>query len=215
MAIKNKTFVISLGGSVLVPAGPDPLMIKKYVQFFKQKIKQGYRFAVVIGGGTTAREYQAALKTANPKVSRQELDWLGISATMLNAELVSKAFGKSGSKILFSGGAKPGHSTDFVAVKMAKKMKADAVINLTNLYYVYTADPAKHKNVKILKELTWQEFKKIVGGKWVPGANLPFDPAACQLAEKLGISVIVSNGKDLKNLSNILLGKKAKATIIK
>ena len=214
MATKKKTFVISLGGSVLVHDGPDGLKIKKYTDFFRQKIKQGYKFIVVIGGGTTARQYQAALKKANPGVSKNELDWVGISATKLNAELVNRAFGKN-SSIFFTGGEKPGHSTDYVAVQLAKKHKAEAVINLTDLYYVYSADPAKHKNVKKFTELTWQQFKDIVGGKWVPGAKLQFDTVACRLAEKLGISVIVSNGNDLKNLNKILQSRQAKATIIK
>jgi hypothetical protein len=52
--------------------------------------------------------------------------------------------------------------------------------------------------------INWQGLFKIIGHKWVPGANLPFDPMAGKLAKKNQIKVIITNGKNLKNLKNIL-----------
>ena len=57
-------------------------------------------------------------------------------------------------------------------------------------------------------------FRKIVGSKWDPGLNLPFDPVAAKLGEKLKLKVIVMNGKPLSNLSNFLRGKAYKGTVI-
>ena len=57
-------------------------------------------------------------------------------------------------------------------------------------------------------------MKKITGGEWKPGANSPFDPMACKLAEESGISVVVMNGKNLDNLEKCFRGEKFTGTII-
>lgn len=55
----------------------------------------------------------------------------------------------------------------------------------------------------------------MVGNKWSPGLNAPFDPIASKLAQVENIKVAIMNGKNLKNLENYLEGKKFKGTIIK
>ena len=50
--------------------------------------------------------------------------------------------------------------------------------------------------------------------KWVPGANTPFDPIASAKAQKLGLEVVVMNGKKIKNLQNYLSGRPFRGTII-
>ena len=47
-----------------------------------------------------------------------------------------------------------------------------------------------------------------------PGLNLPFDPVASRLAERLGIKVVVMNGKKLGNVRNFLNKKSFTGTII-
>jgi len=85
---------------------------------------------------------------------------------------------------------------------------------LTNIDQVYDKDPRKYKTVKPLKDLTWNEYRKICGNKWVPGMNLPFDPIAAKYAQKNKIKVVILNGKKIKNLKNYLDGKSFKGTII-
>ena len=76
------------------------------------------------------------------------------------------------------------------------------------------ADPKKVKTAKPIKQMTWAELLKITGRKWHPGANVPFDPAASELASQWGMKVIITKGTDIGNFKKILLGKKAKGTII-
>ena len=57
-------------------------------------------------------------------------------------------------------------------------------------------------------------MRNIVGGKWKPGLNVPFDPIACREAERLGLKVVII-GKGIKNLKNFFNGKKFRGTIIK
>ena len=88
------------------------------------------------------------------------------------------------------------------------------MINLSNIDYVYDKNPKKFKGAKPLKNISWKDFRKIVGNKWDPGLNLPFDPVASKLAEKLKLKVVVMNGKPLSNLKNLLSGRSFKGTVI-
>jgi len=49
-------------------------------------------------------------------------------------------------------GWKPGWSTDYDAVIMAKNISADAIINMSNIDYVYDSDPKKNRNAKKLNQ---------------------------------------------------------------
>ena len=223
-----KTVVISVGGSIIVPDKVDIKFLKDLKKLIEKFVKKGYRFGIYCGGGTLAREYQKAASSI-AKLSQTELDWLGIHATWLNADLLVKIFGKvadkcfiidptkkvkSKKKVLIAGGWKPGWSTDYDAVLLAKNLKADMVINMTNVDYVYDKDPKKFRNAKPIKETTWKQLRKLVGSKWSAGLNMPFDPIASKEAEKSRLSVAII-GKNLKNLEKLLKGKKFKGTIIK
>ncbi|OGE93703.1 MAG: hypothetical protein A3K08_00670, partial [Candidatus Doudnabacteria bacterium RIFCSPLOWO2_01_41_7] len=185
------------------------------------------KFFILVGGGKVARNYQKALLEFGAKPS--ERDWIGINVTILNAEVVRQLFGgysyskiiadprkkiKTTKDIVVGGGYKPGWSTDYVAVLLAKKYGAEAMINLSNIDYVYDKNPKKFKGAKPLKNISWKDFRKIVGNKWDPGLNLPFDPVASKLAEKLKLKVVVMNGKPLSNLKNLLSGRSFKGTVI-
>ncbi len=91
------------------------------------------------------------------------------------------------------------------AVLLAKNIGAKLVINLSNIDHVYDKDPRKYKDAKKIVEISWDAFlKHIVGDKWKPGMNTPFDPVASKEAKKAGIDVIVADGRDLENLRHIL-----------
>jgi len=78
------------------------------------------------------------------------------------------------------------------------------IINLTNIDYVYDKDPKKFKDAKILKEIDWKNYRKIVGEKWSPGLSSPFDPISAKLAEKLRMKIIIINGREIERLENVL-----------
>ena len=154
---------------------------------------------------------------------------MGIYTTHTNAQFVRLMFGqKANSKIvinptkkvnfkeniLLAGGWKPGWSTDMIAVLLAKTYSAKTVINLSNIDFLHTKDPRKFKDAKKITTISWGGLLKITGKKWRPGANVPFDPIAAQFAEKNKIQAIIANGKNLKNLENILNGKNFDGTTI-
>ncbi len=116
--------------------------------------------------------------------------------------------------VIVGAGWKPGWSTDYDAVLIAKNYGAKKIINLTNIDYVYDKDPKDFPDAKPLGEISWKDFKEIIGEKWSPGANKPFDPVASKLADELGLKVVIINGYKLENLENVLNNRPFIGTII-
>jgi uridylate kinase len=227
---KKQTFIISLGGSLIVPqTGIDWQFLKKFRQLILAQIKKGHRFYLIAGGGSTARNYiNAASKVV--KVTNEDLDWLGIHTTRLNAHLLRTIFRNEAhpqiiksptfhidckEKVIVASGWRPGWSTDFVATVLAHEYDITTIINLSNIDYVYNKDPRKFKDAKKIEKISWKDFRKIVGDKWDPGMHAPFDPIASKIAQEENIEVTIMNGKDLINIENCFSGKKFKGTIIK
>jgi uridylate kinase len=224
----EKIYVISLGGSLVVPNEINIKFLSLFKNIIEKKIKENKKFIIIVGGGKTARNYQNAAK-ALTKVSNEDLDWLGIHATRINAHLLLTIFRKYAyfriiknpkekinfkEKILIAAGWKPGFSTDYDAVLLAKTYGSDTIINLTNVDYVYDKDPNKFKSAKPFKEISWKDYLKLIEQKWIPGMSAPFDPIASKLAQKFKFKVIILNGRKLKNLENYLTNKTFKGTII-
>ena len=223
-----KPIVISLGGSIVVPDKIDYNFLKKFRALILKHVKKGKRFILICGGGATARLYQKAASKVF-KLSAEDLDWIGIHSTRLNAHLMRTIFEdiahkriirnpteeiKFNEKILIAAGWKPGCSTDYDAVLLARNFKSHSVINLSNIKKAYTKDPKKYKDAKPLDKINWKKFREIVGNKWIPGANFPFDPVASKLAEKLKLKVAIMKGTNLKNLDDYLNNKKFIGTTI-
>ncbi|MDO8490083.1 MAG: UMP kinase [bacterium] len=228
MKKKSETIIISIGGSLIVPDMVDTDFLSELRTLLIGYMKKGVRFVLIAGGGKTCRRYNAAAE-AVVKVSKEDLDWLGIHTTRLNAHLLRTIFkgwahpevvkdphrqARFKEPMLVTAGWKPGCSTDYDAVLFAKNLHCKKLINLSNIDYVYTKDPRKHSDATPIKEIHWKEFRKMLPKKWDPGLNSPFDPIAAKEAEKLKMTVAIMNGKDMKNLTNFLEGKSFTGTIV-
>lgn len=229
MPHREPIVVISLGGSIIAPpSGIDTAFLKAFRRLLLTRVQSGTRFILICGGGTTARMYQQAAR-AVVALTRDDLDWIGIHATRLNGHLLRTLFRDVAHRtmvkdptrkiswkepVLIAAGWKPGASTDYDAVLMARQYKASVVVNLSNISLLCDRDPKKYPDAKPIRSINWKDFRKIVGSTWEPGANLPFDPIASKVAEKLHLRVILANGRDLKNLNKILAGKKFVGTVI-
>ena len=225
----KKTYVISIGGSLIVPPeGVDWHFLQELRVLILEKIKQNNKFFLIAGGGMTSRNYVDAASRV-VKIERDDLDWLGIHTTRLNAHLLRTIFRDqanpeiiknptfrlfSEKKIMVASGWKPGWSTDYVATMIAQEYDIKTIINLSNIDYVYDKDPNKHQDAKIMLKMNWAEFRKLVGNKWSPGLNAPFDPVAAKKSQELGLKVIIMNGKNIANLKNYLDRKKFKGTVL-
>ena len=58
---KSEYYVISLGGSLIVPkTGIDWKFLKNFRKLIIKEIKKNKKFIIIAGGGNTARDYQPA-----------------------------------------------------------------------------------------------------------------------------------------------------------
>jgi len=228
-ANRAKTFVISLGGSLIVPPGGiDVKFLQKFRKLILEMIGRGFRFLIITGGGETAREYMRSAGKIG-KIKTIDNDWIGIEATQINAALLRAIFSSAAhpeviidprapeikGKLIIGAGYRPGNSSDYVAVKLAEKYGFKKLVNLSNIDYVYDKDPRQFKDAVKKEKISWPDFQKIVGRKWTPGLNAPFDPIAAKLAGRLKMEVAILNGRNLDNLRAYFSGRKFEGTIIK
>lgn len=220
--------VISLGGSLIVPNAVDHAFLKDFVGLIKKKVKNNKRFIIICGGGGINRVYNNAASEIR-KMTNDELDWIGIFATRYNAEFLrilfsdlaykqittnpNKSF-RTNKPIIIGAGYIPGWSSDYDAVHLAKTFGAKTVINLSNVDYAYDKDPRVFPDAKPIENTTWKDFRKIVGNKWTPRMNSPFDPIASRDAEKFKLKVLILNGKNLLNLERAIDNEKFIGTVI-
>ncbi|OGL66766.1 hypothetical protein A2856_03305 [Candidatus Uhrbacteria bacterium RIFCSPHIGHO2_01_FULL_63_20] len=228
--MSRPTFVLSLGGSIVAPErGIDTAFLTGFRDLILRHVSRGWRFLIVVGGGVTARHYQDAARELSD-LTREDLDWLGIHATRLNGHLLRTMFRgvahpavvkdptrspKSWVKpVMIGAGWKPGWSTDYVAVRLAKRMGTDFIVNLSNIDYLYSEDPKKNPKAEPICEIGWKDFQEMVGETWDPGMNAPFDPVASKLARTSKMKVAIVNGTDLKNLDALLCGHRFTGTMV-
>lgn len=223
----KENIVISLGGSLVAPGEIDLGFLKTF-KYAMQKYLKEKRFFILVGGGKICRVYQKALLEFGAK--NTDRDWMGINISKLNAEIVKQMFDgnaypkiiadpnkkvKTNKDIIVGAGWKPGWSTDYDAVLIAKNHNVKTIINLTNIDYVYDKNPNEFPDAKPMENIDWKSFGHIVGDKWSPGLSMPFDPRASKLAARLKLKVIMINGKNLERLEDFLNNKPFIGTTIK
>jgi uridylate kinase len=213
--------VISLGGSLLTRS-LTPKNFKGYAEVLRKLKKDGHKLVVVCGGGSTCRKYQRIAKKLG--ADNVSLDRIGIAATHLNAMTLIACLGEDAyplslrtpqqvvknlnEKILVCGGNLPGCSTDYDAALFAKAIKADLLINATNVKGVYSSDPKKNPRAKRFKKLSYEEFERIISGlEQTPGEYRLFDLKAAKLIKKARIKTLIIDGRDPKNILKAVEGK--------
>ena len=237
--MQKENIIISLGGSLVAPNEIDIGFLKNFRHSII-KYLASRKFFVFVGGGKICRNYQKALSEFG--ADNKEKDLIGIDVSRLNARVVKQLLGEfaysevitnptkkvnTKKDIVIAAGWKPGWSTDYCSVALAKNLGIKTIINLTNIDYIYDLpastmqkalqagkDPNKFPTAKQLKEVSWKDFKKIVPEKWTPGLSVPFDPRASKMAEILKIKVVMINGKHISRFEDFLNNKQFIGTTI-
>lgn len=214
---------------MIVPDQIDTHFLSNFRALILDKVEQGFSFYIITGGGKAARRWRDAAKEINADVSADDLDWVGIGATRLNAELVRATFADanipriildtrepvtSDSPLVFAGGVRPGNSSDWAAVEAAKAVGAKKLVNLSNIDYVYTADPRTNPEAQKIEKISWSDFRTLIPSEWDPGLSSPFDPVAAKEAEAIGLEVAVINGAKLEEFSHYVDEKPFVGTVI-
>jgi len=219
--MQKERVIISLGGSLVVPDAIDTVFLASFKTLVSSLIAEGFSFVVIVGGGKTARKYQdAARALGNPP--EDDLDWIGIQATRINAQLLRSVFKgiarenfikdptlpiEGNDSLIIAAGWKPGRSTDYCAVTIAKNLNAKKIINLSNIEYVYESDPKKNPDAKKFEYLSWKEFRALIPTEWSPGLSSPFDPIAAKEADEAGMEIAVISGTHLEEIQKYVKGE--------
>lgn len=225
---ERKRIVVSVGGSLIVPDGIDTEFLSRLKTLVLEKVQRGFSFTIIAGGGKTARRYQEAAHIVTP-LSRQDIDWIGIHGTRMNAQLLRNVFVgyahpqviknptidiEADEPIIIAAGWQPGWSTDYCAALMAKNIGAKRLVNLSNIDYVYSSDPNKNPDAEKIEKISWEAFRKLIPAEWDPGLSSPFDPIAAKEAETLGLEVAIINGAHLEEFSHYLDDQPFVGTVI-
>jgi uridylate kinase len=223
-----KTIILKLGGSIFLPEEINTIFLTKLKSTIEEYTSKGNRFIIIVGGGYTCRKYQNALKEVITPTN-DTLDWLGIHATELNAQLLKLMFeGKASpeiitdptkpvdknSNIIIAAGYKPGWSTDYDAMLLSEQFEDKMIIVLSNIKNIYNKDPRKHPDATPYKNMTWKELSELVGDKWTPGLNTTMDQVAVKIGLKNQVRVVFADGRDIENFKKILNEKDFEGTII-
>lgn len=229
----KEKIVMSVGGSLIVPnGGIDTDFLSKLNSFVRKQLAQNQnrQFFLVIGGGSVSRHYRdAGRDVIGHELTRDDLDWLGIHATKLNAHLIRTIFRdiahpyiikhyeiirKVSEPVVVAAGWKPGWSTDYDAVLLCEDYNIKTIINLSNISQVYDKDPNKFQDAKPIDKISWNDFQKLVGDEWIPGMHAPFDPVAAQKAQESEVKVVVLNGHDFENIEKYFRDEEFVGTVI-
>ena len=228
MADYRETIVISMGGSLVIPDQIDVAFITRMKELVRHFNDEGYQIFLVLGGGKTCRNYQAAARTFS-NVTDTDLDWIGITSIRLNAELFLRIMSDIDvhpkvierwqdakgvdEPVVIVGAYEPGCSSDTDAIEMARVVGANRVINFSNVSHVYSEDPKQNPDAIRYDTLSWDQYRSIIPDTWTPGLSTPFDPVGARLAEESGITVAIL-GASVENLEAYLKGHDFDGTII-
>lgn len=225
--------IISVGGSLIVPnGGIGTQFLTKLNAFIRNQLAQNNKrqFFLVAGGGATARNYRdAGRAVVGHELTNEDMDWLGIHATRLNAHLLRTIFQdiahpviidnydiirKATEGVVVASGWKPGWSTDYCAILLCEDYGVDNIINLSNISQLFDKDPNVYQDAKAIEKITWEDFRKIVGNEWNPGMHAPFDPIAAKKAQELEVKVAIISGDDFDNLERYFKEEEFEGTVI-
>jgi len=229
-------YIIKYGGSRISPTADsyDEEFISNLVNLVKKYHHE--KFLIIVGGGALCRKMQEAVKT------QEEKDLVGIEATRINAKYLIQRFQnatidvysevlkdptKNISKdhqVYFSGGWKPGNSTDYVTMQYALTFNADKVIKVSDFTYVKNISPLVLKDLtkderekklsqaEELKVISWQKMVNLVGETWIPGLHTPLDPLAAKLGlEHKDISLYIIPESEIEK---VLAREEFKGTLV-
>lgn len=220
--------VVRIGGSVVASPVNTELM-SKYVDLLRTLKKQGHKVAVVIGGGSLAREFIAIAKKL--RLDEKAQDEIAISVSRLFAQLFLEKLGDmsgrkvaltlddaaeflSEGKIVLMGGLKPGITTDAVAALVAERVKADLLVKGTDQDGVYNKDPRKHADAVKLDRLSFEDLSNVFSeNKHKAGMHQVVDPEAVKVLKRDHMALVVVNGFKPENILAAVNGEKVGTVI--
>ncbi len=215
--------VFRIGGSVVAsPINTD--LMSKYIELLKTIKLQGHEVAVVVGGGTLAREFIGIAKRLELEMQAQ--DEVAISCSRLFAQLFVKRFGELGcgkvsvtlneaaecinaGKIVVMGGLRPGITTDTVGALVAERVKADLLVKGSDQDGIFNKDPRRFPDAVKLDRLSFDELQSVFSEtEHKAGIHQIIDPEAIKVLKRNRVKIIVVNGFKPENILTAVKGEK-------
>lgn len=223
------TLVIKLGGHLFFNENIKIPLIKAYNKFFHELAKRE-KIVIVVGGGGISRKYISAAREMG--LNEAICDEIGIHVSRMNAYFLAQIIGEiaypaiaenlqqvrqylTQKNIVITGGFQPGQSTTAVAAIIAEALKAEKLIIATNVDGVYTKDPKKYSDAKLIKKITPEELSNIIEKEsQIAGEYKLFDKLSLIIVKRSKIDCIVLNGEKIENIKKALKGEEV-GTLIK
>lgn len=211
-----ETYVIKYGGSFVIPDKTyDESALEELASLVKShKNKQ---FVFIIGGGKICRNINDAVDGLLNDALSNDIDLkgiardeLGIATTKINGRYVMRwltnklgtdyvyqdivdypeVAPKTDKRIVIATGYKPGVSTDYDMMLLAKAYNASKAFKISNFPVVLNVKPEEFDKTKIstykpLPTMTWDYMLNLVGKEFIAGGNYPLDPPSAILANEI------------------------------
>jgi uridylate kinase len=227
--LKYKRILLKLSGEVLEGTqgqGIDFKVLNDLCREIADVKKLGVEIAIVVGGGNFWRyrdfkesgldhvhsDYMGMLSTVMNSIALQSsLKRSGVDSRPLSAIPMQQVVGtylrdkaldylERGKVVICGAGTgNPFFTTDSAAALRALELDCDVLLKATNVDYVYDKDPAKHKNAKAYKKISYDEvFKQELG---------VMDLSAIDLCATSKMPIIVFNLKKKGNIARAVKGE--------
>jgi uridylate kinase len=215
--------VLRIGGSVVASPVNTELM-SKYVDVVRKLKEQNHEVAVVVGGGSLAREFISIAKNLGLDMRAQ--DEIAISVSRLFAQLFLKTLGRmacekvaltlddaatklNGGKIVVMGGLKPGITTDTVAALVAEHVNGELLVKGTDQDGIYTKDPRKYSDAVKLDHLSFDDLQGVFSeSRHKAGMHQIVDPEAVKVLKRERVKLVVVNGFNPENILAAVKGER-------
>ena len=227
--MQYKRILLKLSGEALMgdrSHGIDPQRLADYASEVKNVVAKGVEVAIVIGGGNLFRgiapaargmdrataDYMGMLATVMNALSLQSsLEKINVPTRVQSAITMSQIaepyirrrairhLERDRIVIFAAGTGNPFFSTDTAATLRASELDCKLIIKATKVDGIYSKDPVKNKNAKLIKHITYNE---------VINKNLKvMDLTAISLAKDTKIPIFITNIFNKNSLINVLKRK--------
>ncbi|MCD6592373.1 MAG: UMP kinase [Thaumarchaeota archaeon] len=216
--------VIKLGGHLIsTQRGINLDLLKAYASLLSS-LYSGGRWCIIVGGGEEARRYIQAARSLG--LSESLCDSIAVKITRIHARILAALIGEKAyqeipesleeiieyaslGRIVVAGGLQPAQSTTAVAALAAEALKAEKLIIATDVDGVYTSDPKKDPDAKLLEKVTLSKLEEILSeSPHVAGEYKLIDMLALKILRRSKIRTIVLNGNKPENLEKAIRGEK-------
>lgn len=180
---------------------------------------------IVVGGGKLSREVGGMVKGYFKNV--EDRHSVAMELTQTNAHILKGYLGDKsifnpeslgdayeflmdGKGVMISGGLKHGWSTDMDAAVFADIVGERRVYKLSDIEGLYTEDPKANPKAKIIKDITWDKYRKMFGivgksGGHTPNLHIPISVECAIFSQNKGITFWISGGNILSEKSKLEL----------